>query len=57
MIKADNDNEIKVVFTIDQGVELPTATGFRKPFCSLALTDRPPILSALMDYHLIMEGD
>ena len=29
------------------------ATGFRKPVCSLKITDRPAILSALVEYHLM----
>ena len=29
------------------------ATGFRKSVCSLKVTDRPMILSALVEYHLM----
>lgn len=52
---AENDDEVKVVFAIDEGIDLLSATGFRKPFCSLQLSDRPSILSALIDYHLMVK--
>jgi hypothetical protein len=41
------------VFAIDEGMDLLVATGFRKPLCSLKIIDRPAILSALMEYHLM----
>ena len=34
-------------------MDLLVATGFRKPVCNLKLADRPAILSALMEYHLM----
>ena len=49
----ENDDDIKVVFAIDEGMDLLLATGFRKAVCHLTLSDRPAILSALMDYHLM----
>ena len=55
MIDAENDDDIKVVFAIYEGIELLSATGFRKPLCTLQLSDRPSILSALIDYHLMIK--
>ena len=49
----ENDDDIKVVFAIDEGMDLLLATGFRKAVCNLTTSDRPAILSALMDYHLM----
>lgn len=34
-------------------MELLVATGFRKPVCSLKIADRPAILSALVEYHVM----
>lgn len=53
MNNVENDDDIKVVFAIDEGMDLLLATGFRKAVCHLTLSDRPAILSALMDYHLM----
>lgn len=52
-IDAENDDDIKLVFAIDEGIEMLSATGFRKPLCSLQISDRPSILSALTSYHLM----
>ena len=54
MDDSENDDDIKIVFAIDEGVDLLVATGFRKPVCNLKLADHPVILSALMEeYHLM----
>ena len=34
-------------------MDLLAATGFRKPLCNLKIADRPAILSALVEYHLM----
>ena len=38
---------------MDEGLDLLVATGFRKPVCSLTLSDRPSVINALLNYHLI----
>ena len=41
------------VFAMDEGVDLLMATGFRKAISLLTLEDRPNVVSALLDYHLM----
>ena len=54
-MEAENDNDIKICFSIDEGSSLLNDTGYRKAVCSLTLSDRPAIISALLDYHLMIK--
>ena len=51
--QAENDDDINLCFSIDEGANLLNETGYRKTVCSLKLSDRPAVLGALLDYHLI----
>ena len=42
-------------FSIDEGEILLYETGYRKPVCSLKLADKPSILAALLDFHLMIK--
>ena len=52
---AENDDDIKLCFSIDEGASLLFETGYRKAVCSMTLSDRPAVLSALLDYHLMIK--
>ena len=54
-MEAENDDDIKICFSIDEGSSLLNDTGYRKAVCSLTLSDRPAIMSALLDYHLMIK--
>ena len=41
------------VLSMDEGLDLLTATGFRKAVSCLTLGDRHDVISALLDYHLM----
>ena len=53
MAQAEND-DIKLCFSID-GANLLNETGYHKAVCSLKLSDRPAVLGALLDYHLMIK--
>ena len=55
MTEAENDDDIKLCFSIDEGASLLNETGYRKAVCSLKLSDRPAVLGALLDYHLMIK--
>lgn len=55
VMQAEDDDDIKLCFSIDEGESLLYATGFRKAMCSLTLLDRPAIVAALLDFHLLVK--
>ena len=55
MEDAENDDDVKVIFNVDEAAELLYATGFRKAVCSLGLQNVPIIKSSLIDYHCILK--
>ena len=55
MTQAENDDDIKLCFSIDEGASLLNETGCRKAVCSLKLSDRPALLGALLDYLLMIK--
>lgn len=54
LLEAENDDDVKLCFAIEEGQTLLLETGFRKGLSKLMLTDVPTILDALLDYHLII---
>ncbi len=52
---AENDDEVKVVFAIDEAASLLHETGFRKPTCRLSMSDKSRLRSALVDYHCMLK--
>ena len=54
-MEAENDDDIKLCFSIDEGATLLYDTGYRKSLCSLKLSDRHAVLGALLDYHLMIK--
>lgn len=54
-MEAENDDDIKVCLSIDEAASLLNETGYRKAVCSLKLSDRPSVIGALLDYHLMIK--
>lgn len=55
LTEAENDDNIKLCFSIDEGASLLNETCYHKAVCSLTLSDRPAIMSALLNYHLMIK--
>ena len=53
--QAENDDDTKLCFSIDEGASLLNETGYCRAVCSLKLSNRPAVLGALLDYHLMIE--
>lgn len=51
----ETNDDIKVIFSVDEAFELLYATGFRKAVCDLTLEDTAIIKSSLIDYHCILK--
>ena len=52
---AENDDEFKVIFGIDEAADMLLSTGFRKPISQLCLSDRTCVRSVLLDYHCMLK--
>ena len=52
---AEDDDELKVIFSIDEARDLLLLTGFRRPIPLLCLDDKSTIISTLVDYHCILK--
>ena len=52
---AETNDDVKVIFSVDEASELLYATGFRKAVCDLTLEDTSMIKSSLIDYHCILK--
>lgn len=50
---AEDDEDIKVLFAMDEALDLLMTTGFRKPVANLTISDRQNLSAALLDYHLM----
>ena len=46
-----NDDEVKVLFGIDEAAALLLQTGFRRPVIQLTLADKADLKSDVLDYH------
>ena len=51
--EAEDSQDLKNAFFMDEALDLLTSTGFRKAVSSLTLADRQYLTSALLDYHLM----
>lgn len=54
-MEAENDDDMKVCLSIDEASSLLNETGYRKAVCSIKLSDRPSVIGALLDYHLMIK--
>ena len=46
----ENDDDVTLIFDMDEALDLLVATGFRKPVCSLSKSDCSSIASTLLDF-------
>ena len=53
---AENDEDLKVLFAMDEALDLLLTTGFRKPISRLTISDRFNLIAALLDYHLMAKA-
>ena len=51
----ENDDDVTLIFDMDEALDLLVATGFRKPVCSLSKSDCSSIASTLLDYHFVFK--
>ena len=50
-----SDEELQLMFAIDEALSLLMETGFNKPICQLKLSDKTYIRAVLVDYHLMVK--
>lgn len=55
IIEAEDDVDIKTALAIDEVTDLLLQTGYRKPIPLLALTDKREVITALVDYHMMLK--
>ena len=53
-LEAEND-DAKMCFGINEGQIVLDETSYCEVVCSLKLVDKPPILTSLLDYHLMIK--
>ena len=49
------DNDVQILFALDEAATLPLDTGFRKPTSRLTLSNRSALRSALLDFHCMLK--
>ena len=52
---AENDDDMRNIFAMDEAFDYLSATGFRKPIVNLTTNDVKELKSALLDYHLMVK--
>ena len=52
---AENNDELRVLFAVDEALDLLAQTGFPKATCSLTLDDGKRLASALIDFHCMLK--
>ena len=52
---AQDADDLRAVFAMDEAAELLLSTGFRKLICSLAMEDKECLRSVLLDYHCLLK--
>ena len=53
---AENDDDVKMIFFVDEVSALLTETSYRKPLINLTLSDRSNLKSVLVDYHCMLKA-
>ena len=51
--KAENDDELRRIFAMDEVLDLLMIKGFHKAISKLSIADRSDLIAALLDYHLM----
>ena len=52
---AEDADDLRAVFGMDESAELLLSTGFRKPICQLIIEDKECLRSVLLDYHCLLK--
>ena len=52
---AEADDDVKLLFNVEEAAELLLATGYRKAICRLGLEDKESLTAALLDYHCLLK--
>ena len=55
MDNTETDDDMIMVFSIDETASLLLETGFRKAVCKLTISDRPVVRAAIMDYYCMIK--
>ena len=53
MDDAENDDDVKLLFAIDEAANLLQETGYRKSICQLKMSDKDGLRSTLVDCQFI----
>ena len=53
---AENDEDLKVLFAMDEALDQLMTTGFRKLISHLTVPDRFNLIAALFNYHLMAKA-
>ena len=53
--EAENDDDVKLIFAVDEISGLMLETGYRKPFAKLTMADRSALKAAMVDYHCMIK--
>lgn len=53
--EAENDMDIKAVFAIEEISDLLIQTGYRKPIPSLRMADKQTVITAMLNYHMMLK--
>lgn len=51
----ENEDELRMTFSIDEAMSLLVEAGFHKPVCHFKLLDKSIIRQVLVDYHLMVK--
>ena len=54
-MSAENDDELRMAFAVDEISALLMETGYRKAVMHLTLYDKPSLRAALLDYHCVLK--
>ena len=52
---AENNDELRMVFAVDEILALLMETGYRKPVLHLTLQDKVGLRAVLLDYHCLLK--
>ena len=52
---SETDDDVKVLFNVDEAIDFLVVTGYRKAICNLGLQDKESLKAALLDYHCLLK--
>ena len=54
--RAANDDDLKIVFAIDEAASFLLETGFKKPISLLGMKDKASLHASLVDFHCLIKA-